>query len=202
MISFFFSNRNGDTKYQINDVQKFYRRIASCYEKIDSTSKYISQLADSCPNIDEDDTPSQIRYSALCRNIRTYAIHLLQNYALTIRRVPNEEDVQKAREERQRLVDQRSETERLARVEVASRMNAIDSPTRPKKDVEGWRPTIDRDLLEQTNELSPLVQQVYQVTEYIRLAEIAGRHDEVQSLKLNLKVLEQALNNTSTNDSQ
>ncbi|CAF4559834.1 unnamed protein product, partial [Rotaria magnacalcarata] len=37
--------------------------------------------------------------------------------------------------------------------------------------------------------------QVYQVTEYIRQAQIAGRLDEVESLKLNLKELEQALNN-------
>lgn len=181
------------------DAQKFYRRIASCYEKIDSTSKYISQCADSCSNIDEDDTPSQVRYSTLCRNIRTYAIHLLQNYALTTRRVPSEDEVKKAREQRQQLIDQRNQSERLARDELASRIQSIDSPTKSKRDVEGWRPTIDRDLLEQTHELPPLVQQVYQVTEYIRLAEIAGRYDEVESLKLNLKDLEKAL---STNDSQ
>jgi len=114
--------------------------------------------------------------------------------------MPSEDDIKQAREERQRLVDQRMESERLARDEVASRVNLIDSPTiRSKKGDEGWRPTIDRDLLEQTHELPPLVQQVYQVTEYIRLAQIAGRYDEVESLKLNLKVLEQALNTNEQN---
>jgi hypothetical protein len=157
--------------------------------------KYIAKLAESCPNIDEDDTPSQIRYSALCRNMRMYAIHLLQNYAISTRRVPNEDDVQRARDERKRLVEERNETQRAAKAELASRINLTDSPTKLKTEVSGWRPTIDRNLLVQTQELNPLVQQVYQVTEYIRQAQIAGRHDEVESLKLNLKELEQAMNN-------
>lgn len=162
--------------------------------------KYIAQLGDSCPNIDENDTSSQIRYSALCRNIRMYAIHLLQSYAISIRRVPSEDDVQQARDERTRLVDEKNESERAAKAELASRIPSIDSPTKPKKQVSGWRPTIDRNLLAQTEELDPLVQQVFQVTEYIRQAQIAGRYDEVESLKLNLKVLEQAMNNIEQKD--
>jgi rabenosyn-5 len=129
-----------------------------------------------------------------------YAIHLLQNYAISTRRVPSEEDVQRAREERNRLVDERNESERLAKAELASRINLTDSPTKIKTEISGWRPTIDRNLLVQTQELNPLVQQVYQVTEYIRQAQIAGRNDEVESLKLNLKELEQAMNNAQLQD--
>jgi len=137
-----------------------------------------------------------------------YSIHLLQHYAITTRRVPSEEDVQQAREERKRLVDERNESERVAKAELASRITLTDSPTKLRTEVSGWRPTIDRNLLVQTQELDPLVQQIYQVTEYIRQAQIAGRYDEVESLKLNLKVLEQAMKNTeqqddiSTSDSQ
>ncbi|CAF0855503.1 unnamed protein product [Rotaria sordida] len=186
---------SGDTKYQIIDGQRLYRQLTSCYEKIDSTSKHIMKLADSCSNIDEDDTQSQFRYSALCRNIRMYAVHLLQNYAISTRRVPSEDDVQRARDERKRLVEERNELERAAKAELVSKISSTDSPTTSKKDVSGWRPTIDRNLLVQAQELNPLVQQVYQVTEYIRQAQIAGRYDEVESLKLNLKELEQALKN-------
>jgi rabenosyn-5 len=152
--------------------------------------------------------PSQIRYSALCRNIRTYAIHLLQHYAVSTRRVPSEDDVQRARDERKRVVEERNDSERAAKAELASRITLTDSPTKSRKEVSGWRPTIDRNLLAQTQELHPLVQQVYQVTEYIRQAQIAGRYDEVESLKLNLKALEEAMNNLdeqdniSTSDSQ
>ncbi len=160
-----------------------------------SIRKYIAKLAESCSNIDENDTSSQIRYSALCRNIRMYAIHLLQNYAISTRRVPNEDDIQRAREERKRLVEERNDSERAAKVELASRITGTDSPIKLRTEVSGWRPTIDRNLLAQTQELNPLVQQVYQVTEYIRQAQIAGRHDEVESLKSNLKELEQALDN-------
>ena len=144
--------------------------------------------------------PSQIRYSALCRNIRMYGIHLLQNYAVITRRVPSEEDVQHARDERKRLIDERNESERAAKAELASRIPLTDSPARPKTQVSGWRPTIDRNLLAQTQELDPLVQQIYQVTEYIRQAEIAGRHDEVQSLNMNLKVLEEAMKKREEQD--
>ncbi|CAF2387201.1 unnamed protein product [Rotaria sp. Silwood2] len=185
----------GDTTYQIIDGQRLYRQLSSYYDKIDSISKSIAKLADSCSNIDEDDTQSQIRYSALCRNIRIYAVHLLQNYAISTRRIPSEDDVQRARDERKRLIEERNESERAAKAELVSKISLTDSPTTLKKDVSGWRPTIDRNLLVQTQELNPLVQQVYQVTEYIRQAQIAGRLDEVESLKLNLKELEQALNN-------
>jgi len=129
-----------------------------------------------------------------------YAIHLLQHYAITTSRVPSEDDVQQAREERKRVVDERNESERVAKAELASRITLTDSPTKLKTQVSGWRPTIDRNLLAQTQELDPLVQQIYQVTEYIRQAQIAGRYDEVESLKLNLKVLEQAMKNTEQQD--
>lgn len=162
--------------------------------------KHVGQLSESCPNIDEDDTPSQIRYSALCRNIRMYAIHLLQNYAISTRRIPREEDIQRARDERKRLIDERNESERVAKAELASRIPLTDSQPKPKSQVSGWRPTIDRNLLVQTEELDPLVQQIYQVTEYIRQAQIAGRSDEVRSLKMNLKVLEQEMKNKEEQD--
>lgn len=128
-----------------------------------------------------------------------YGIHLLQNYAISTRRIPREEEIQHAREERKRLIDERNESERAAKAELASRIPVTDSPVKPKAQVSGWRPTIDRNLLVQTEELDPLVQQIYQVTEYIRQAQIAGRYDEVESLKMNLKVLEQAM---KTNEEQ
>ncbi|CAF1476065.1 unnamed protein product [Adineta steineri] len=186
---------NGDTKHQLIDGQRAYRQLTACYEKIESTSKYISKLGESCPNIDEDDTSSQIRYSALCRNIRMYAVHLLQNYAISTRKLPNEDEIKRARDERIRIVEERNESERVAKLELASRMIPTDSSTKVKAEVSGWRPMVDRNLLAQNQELNPLIQQVYQVTEYIRQAQIAGRHDEVESLKLNLKDLEQAMNN-------
>lgn len=57
----------------------------------------------------------------------------------------------------------------------------------------GWKPTIDRHLLETTDEFEPFVQQHYQVTEFIRQAELAGRFDEIEVLQRNLQELEQAM---------
>lgn len=127
-----------------------------------------------------------------------YAIHLLQNYAISTRKVPSEDDVKQARVERQRLLDERLEMERAARAELASKVT-VNNTNQPNKPViSGWRPTIDRNLLEKAQQLDPLVQQIYQVTEFIREAKIAGRDEDVRSLELNLKELEKALNNAQT----
>lgn len=139
-----------------------------------------------------------------------YAIHLLQNYAISTRRVPTEEDVQRAREERTRLAQERYESERAAKAELASRVTSTSSSSAtPKSAVSGWKPTVDRSLVESGQELEPLVEQIYQVTQFIRQAQIAGRDDEVKLLESNLKELEQAMNHaqqpekiTTTSDSQ
>ena len=159
-----------------------------------SSRKIIAKLPDSTSNIDENDTASHIRYAALCRNMRMYAIYVLQNYSISTRRVPSEEDVKRARDERKRLADERNEQERAAKAELASRISSSSGPSTPKTAVSGWRPTVDRTLLERTQELEPLVQQIYQVTQFIRQAQIAGRADEVKLLQLNLKELERAMN--------
>ena len=131
-----------------------------------------------------------------------YAVHMLQNYAISTRRVPTEDDVQRAREERQRLIEERNDMERAARNELESRINFSGnaSPT-TKTPTSGWRPTVDRNLLEQAQELEPLIQQIYQVTQFIHQAQIAGRSDEVESLQSNLKELQHALNSAQTHKS-
>jgi len=190
----------GDTKHQIIDAQRLYRRMSACYEKIDANSKVIAKLADNCTTIDENDTSSQIRYASLCRNLRMYAIHLLQNYAISTRRVPTEDDVKRARDERKRLLEERLESERAAKAELASKITTNSTNQINKTVVSGWKPSIDRNLLERAQDLDPLVQQIYQVTEFIREAKIAGRDEDVKSLEMNLKELEIAMNNAQQLD--
>ncbi|CAF2155608.1 unnamed protein product [Rotaria magnacalcarata] len=88
---------------------------------------------DSCLSIDEDDTQSIIRYSALCRNMRMYAIHVLQNLAISTRCVPSEDDVKRTCEERKRLIEERIESERAVKAELASRIPLTDSPAVKRK---------------------------------------------------------------------
>ena len=98
--------------------------------------------------------------------MRTYSVELLQNCAIKTRRIPKEEEIQRVREERSQRVEP------------------------------GWNPTIDRQLLQKADECEPFVQQHYQVTEFIRQAELAGRHEEAEILKLNLIELEKMMHKT------
>jgi hypothetical protein len=93
-------------------------------------------------------------------------VELLQNCAIRTRRIPKEEEIQRIRDERQQRV------------------------------ASGWKPTIDRQLLQKTDECEPFAQQHYQVTEFIRQAELAGRHEEAEILKLNLIELEKIMHIT------
>lgn len=124
-----------------------------------------------------------------------YSIHLLQNYSISTRRVPTEEDVQRAREERKRLIEERNESERLARAEIALKITSNSNSQSPttKKANAGWTPKVDRSVLAPTEELEPLMQQIYQVTQFIRQAQMAGREDEVKLLQSNLRELEKGL---------
>jgi hypothetical protein len=65
---------------------------------INSFRKSIAKLADSCSHIT--DLASKNRYAILCRNIRAYSIQTLQNYAISTKRVPSEEDTKRALDER------------------------------------------------------------------------------------------------------
>jgi len=197
---------NGETTYQAQDAQRLYRRLSGCFEVIDSTSKLILNLSDSCPGIDDNDKHSLLRHQTICRNIRSYSIQLLQNYAISTLRVPTDDDIQRARQERTKQLDEQNDLERQAKTELFNRVNihtttpspAQHTPRVATPSVAGWKPTIDRSVMNDTQELEPLVQQIYQVTQFMRQAQIAGRDDEVKLLELNLKELEQAMKQISS----
>ena len=56
----------------------------------------MAKLAESC----EYDAESKLRYTTLCRNIRMYSVQVLQNYTISTSRVPKEDDVKRAHDER------------------------------------------------------------------------------------------------------
>ncbi|CAF1240986.1 unnamed protein product [Rotaria sordida] len=161
---------SGDTKYQIVDAQQVYRQLSVSYEKIDSISKQIVILADKYSNINENDITSKNRYPTLCRNIRTYSIQVLQNFSVSTKRVPSEDDIKQARNEKQKRLD----NERMIKIFLNI-------------------PGINHNSLEISEELEPFIQQYYQITQFIEQAKIAGRDDEVKLLELNLQELTQAI---------
>ncbi|CAF3945844.1 unnamed protein product [Rotaria magnacalcarata] len=160
---------SGNTKYQIKDAQQVYRQLSVSYEKIDSTSKKLVAFADKCPNIDENDISSKARYATLCRNIRMYAVQVLQNFSLSTRRVPTEDEIKQARDAKQR-----SDNELMEKVILSI-------------------PGINGKTLELSEELKPFIQQYYQVVQYMQQAKLAGRDDEVKLLESNLEELAQAM---------
>jgi hypothetical protein len=153
-----------------------------------SSRRAIEKLVETSSAIDDNDRVHQQRSMALARNIRMYAIELLQNCAIKTRRVPQEQEIQRARHERQ----QQTENERAIHEKSKTSKPAI------KAHDSGWRPTVDRQLLERTDEFEPFAQQYHQVVEFIRQAESAGRTDEVKILQVNLKELEQVMKRMKT----
>ncbi|CAF0834449.1 unnamed protein product [Didymodactylos carnosus] len=194
---------NGETTHQVIDAQRLFQRLSSCFEVIDSTSKLILSLANSSSNAD--DQQSNSRHLTICRNIRSFAVQLLQTYAISTLRVPSEEDVQKARQDRLKMIEEKNELERQAKSNLYQRTHVpiSSSPhsvlrqkselSEEEQKVAGWKPMLDRSVMETTNDLEPLVQQIYQVTQFLRQAKIAGKEDEVRLLENNLKELEQAM---------
>ncbi|CAF4237172.1 unnamed protein product, partial [Rotaria sordida] len=144
--------------------------LSVSYEKIDSISKQIVILADKYSNINENDITSKNRYPTLCRNIRTYSIQVLQNFSVSTKRVPSEDDIKQARNEKQKRLD----NERMIKIFLNI-------------------PGINHNSLEISEELEPFIQQYYQITQFIEQAKIAGRDDEVKLLELNLQELTQAI---------
>ena len=146
------------------------------------SSQLVVKLVESSDDADQEDRSYQLRFTSLGRNIRMYSVDLLRNCAIKTRRLPKEDEIQRAQDERK----QRLESERLAqaRLEPSMSMKRLDS---------GWKPTIDRRLLQKTDECEPFAQQHYQVTEFIRQAELAGRHEEAEILKRNLMELEKMM---------
>ena len=131
--------------------------------------KRVVLLADNYINMNDNDTASKDRYVALCQNIRSYSIQVLQNFAISTRHMLSIDDIKRARNEKQRL-----DNERLT--EAILNITGINSES-----------------LELSEELEPFIQQYYQVIQFIQHAELIGHDDEVQILTLNLKELEQAI---------
>ncbi|CAF1416741.1 unnamed protein product [Adineta ricciae] len=155
---------NGNTQYQLVDAQRVYRELSIHYDKIDSVSKSISKLAEG-----DSTAPVSNRYAALCRNIRTYSTQMMQNFSISTRRLPTEDDLRRIREEKKR-----SEDERM--MQCAAKILGMKE-----------------NFIEMPPELEPFVQQYYRVTQFLEEARLTGHPDEVQSLEMNLKELEQAI---------
>ncbi|UJR09952.1 hypothetical protein I4U23_014175 [Adineta vaga] len=160
---------NGNTQYQLTDAQRVYRELSVHYDKIDSTSKLIVKLADN------DSVTTYNRYAALCRNIRTYSIQILQNFSISTRHLPTEEDIKRVRDEKKRL-----EVERM--IKFAANI-----------------PGMKNGLSEISPKLEPFVQQYYRVAQFLEEAKLAGRQDEINLLEMNLKELEQAIRKVDLN---
>ena len=126
--------------------------------------KSISKLADG-----DSTTPVSTRYAALCRNIRSYSTQMMQNFSISTRRLPTEDDLRRIREEKKQYEDKQM-------MECAAKILGMNY-----------------NLTEIPPELEPFVQQYYRVRQFLEEARLAGHLDEVQSLEMNLKELEQAI---------
>ena len=161
--------------------------------------------------------PPPPRVLLLQRAIRTQASNFMQENLLGLQSLPNEEEVEKAREAKRLEIQRRVEAERRAAADREQRRRdeskrQTDSQSELKKTPvketlpmstgvkrpselkqgsavgnTGWKPI---QLNQKYNDDDPMVQQMNIIRGYIRQARDAGKQDEVKMLEANLKELQ------------
>uniref|UniRef100_A0AC11DRB1 Rabenosyn, RAB effector n=1 Tax=Ovis aries TaxID=9940 RepID=A0AC11DRB1_SHEEP len=153
----------GETTYSLEHASDLRVEVQKVYELIDGLSKKILTL-----DMKQDPPPHP----------NTLRLQRMIRYSATL-------FVQAALESQRRLEERRSDlAARATNGEVApARMGPA-----PLRKAEGWLPLAEGQR--QSEDADPLLQQIRNITSFIRQAKAAGRADEVRTLQENLRQLQ------------
>lgn len=190
----------GETTYSLEHANDLRVEVQKVYELIDALSKKILTLG---LNQDPPPHPNTLR---LQRMIRYSATLFVQEKLLGLMSLPTKEqfeDLKKKRKqemERKRIMERQVALESQRRLEerqsgLASRtangeLASLPRGPAPLRKAEGWLP-LSR-CQGQSEDPDPLLQQIHNITSFIRQARAAGRADEVRTLQENLRQLQDA----------
>ncbi|KAL7986150.1 hypothetical protein Chor_011316 [Crotalus horridus] len=194
----------GETTYSLERASNLRIEVQRMYELIDALSKKILTLG-----LNEDPQPHP-RTLQLQRMIRYSATLFVQEKLLGLMSLPTKDQYEELKEKKKQDLERKLQMERLAIDEqvkyepqrrqeekpanYASRSLAVSNGEvhRTKrvavKKAEGWLPTAS---ISRNQELTdPLLQQIDNITSFIKQAKEANRLDEVQMLQENLRQLQ------------
>ncbi|KAM5279660.1 rabenosyn-5 [Ctenodactylus gundi] len=190
----------GETTYSLDQAGELRAEVQKVYELIDALSKKILTLGS---NQDPPPHPNSLR---LQRMIRYSATLFVQEKLLGLMSLPTKEQFEELKKKRKQDMERKRALERQAALESQRRLGerhgsqasltangdvaAVhrgQGPTSLRK-AEGWLPLAEGQG--QSEDPDPLLQQIHNITSFIRQAKAAGRMDEVRTLQENLRQLQ------------
>nr|XP_060622230.1 rabenosyn-5 [Anolis sagrei ordinatus] len=188
----------GETTYSLEHANRLRMEVQKMYELIDALSKKILTLG-----LNEEPQPHP-RTLQLQRMIRYSATLFVQEKLLGLMSLPTQDQYEGLKEKRKQELERKLQMERQATLETQRRqednksmdytsrsltaLNGEVSRTKRVKKAEGWLPTAS--VSRQQELADPLLQQIDNITSFIKQAKEANRLDEVQMLQENLRQLQ------------
>ncbi|XP_021570389.1 rabenosyn-5 [Carlito syrichta] len=188
----------GETTYSLEHASDLRLEVQKVYELIDALSKKILTLG---LNQDPPPHPSNLR---LQRMIRYSATLFVQEKLLGLMSLPTKEQFEELKKKRKEEMERKRAMERQAALEAQRRLEerrtglasraangevaSLRRGPAPLRKAEGWLPLSGGQG--QSEDSDPLLQQIHNITSFIRQAKAAGRTDEVRTLQENLRLLQ------------
>nr|XP_003217831.1 PREDICTED: rabenosyn-5 [Anolis carolinensis]XP_008103530.1 PREDICTED: rabenosyn-5 [Anolis carolinensis] len=187
----------GETTYSLEHANSLRMEVQKMYELIDALSKKILTLG-----LNEEPQPHP-RTLQLQRMIRYSATLFVQEKLLGLMSLPTQDQYEELKEKKKQELERKLQMERQATLETHRRqedksmdytsrslttLNGEVSRTKRVKKAEGWLPTAS--VSRQQELADPLLQQIDNITSFIKQAKEANRLDEVQMLQENLRQLQ------------
>lgn len=183
----------GETTYSLEHANDLRVEVQKVYELIDALSKKILTLGLN------QDPPPHTNTLRLQRMIRYSATLFVQEKLLGLMSLPTKEQFEALKQEveKKRILEKQAALESQRRLEerrkdMPSRANGEVASLRrghvPLRKAEGWLPLSGGQG--ESEHSDPLLQQIHNITSFIRQAKAAGRTDEVRTLQENLRQLQ------------
>ncbi|XP_025872769.1 rabenosyn-5 [Vulpes vulpes] len=188
----------GETTYSLEHAGDLRVEVQKVYELIDALSKKILTLG---LNQDPPPHPNTLR---LQKMIRYSATLFVQEKLLGLMSLPTREQFEELKKKRKQEMERKRILERQAVLESQRRLEerrsdlashaangevvSLRGGPAPLRKAEGWLPLSGSQG--QSEDSDPLLQQIHNITSFIRQAKAAGRTDEVRTLQENLRQLQ------------
>ncbi|XP_053148352.1 rabenosyn-5 isoform X2 [Hemicordylus capensis] len=189
----------GETTYSLENASGLRMEVQKMYELIDALSKKILTLG-----LNEEPQPHP-KTLQLQRMIRYSATLFVQEKLLGLMSLPTKDQYEELKEKKKQELDRKLQMERQATLEAQRRLEekhmdfvsrsvaASNGEVSPLKRVavkkaEGWLPTASTSRRQELAD--PLLQQIDNITSFIKQAKEANRLDEVRMLQENLRQLQ------------
>ncbi|OCT85779.1 rabenosyn-5 [Xenopus laevis] len=179
----------GETTYNLDHTNNLRVELQKYYELIDALSKKILTLG-----MNEEPKPHP-KTQQLQKMVRYSATLFVQEKLLGLMSLPTKEKYEDLKMKRRQENEQKLQRERRVEAHRAGDEKKRDarngdlSPSGQIRKVEGWLPTSGHTRNREVSD--PLLQQIENITSYIRQAKEAGRVDEVHMLEENLRQLQE-----------